>query len=133
MAARPRSVPTDKVSRFRSPDISMKRSTFLGLAGAVLAARRVIAQPGSRMHQRKIPSSGEMLSVMGCGTLRTFDVGAKPEERAALAEVLRLLFDAGGAVIDSSPMYGAPEGVHGDLLAAAGTRDKAFIATKDCT
>ena len=82
------------------------------------------------MHQRKIASSGEMLPVIGCGTWRTFDVGAKQEERSGLAEVLRLLFDAGGSVIDSSPMYGAAEGVVGDLLAAAGTRDKAFIATK---
>ena len=40
------------------------------------------------------------------------------------------MFEAGGSVIDSSPMYGAAEGVVGDLLAAAGTRDKAFIATK---
>src|SRR5258707_6272724 len=130
MAVRPIPAPTDKVSRFCSPDMSLKRSTFLGLAGASLFARRTMAQPGSRMHQRKIPSSGEMLPVVGCGTWRTFDVGAKPEERSPLAEVLRLLFEAGGSVIDSSPMYGAAEGVVGDLLAAAGTRGKAFIATK---
>ncbi len=82
------------------------------------------------MHQRKIPSSGETLPVVGCGTWRTFDVGAKPEDRAPLAQVLEVLFAAGGSVIDSSPMYGAAEGVVGDLLAAAGTRGKAFIATK---
>ena len=55
---------------------------------------------------------------------------AAPADRAPLAEVLRVMFEAGGSVIDSSPMYGAAEGVVGDLLAAAGTRDKAFIATK---
>jgi diketogulonate reductase-like aldo/keto reductase len=33
-------------------------------------------------------------------------------------------------VIDSSPMYGKAEGVVGDLLAEAGTRSKAFLATK---
>ncbi|MGE0579208.1 aldo/keto reductase, partial [Reyranella sp.] len=82
------------------------------------------------MQVRKIPSSGGALPVVGCGTWRTFDVGRKPEERAPLAEVLRILFEAGGSVIDSSPMYGAAEGVVGDLLAAAGTRRKAFIATK---
>ena len=130
MANRPMSAPTDKRSRFRSPDMNLKRSTFLGLASAGLFARRTMAQLGSRMHQRKISSSGEMLPVVGCGTWRTFDVGTKPEERAPLAEVLRRLFDAGGSVIDSSPMYGAAEGVVGDLLAAAATRDKAFIATK---
>jgi diketogulonate reductase-like aldo/keto reductase len=111
-------------------DMSLKRSTFLGLAGAALVARRGAAQSGNRMLQRKIPSSGEMLPVVGCGTWRTFDVGASPQERAPLAEVLDALFAAGGSVIDSSPMYGPAEGVVGDLLAAAGTRDKAFLATK---
>ncbi len=33
-------------------------------------------------------------------------------------------------MIDTSPMYGAAEAVVGDLLAAANTRNKAFIATK---
>ncbi len=112
--------------------IDLNRSAFLGLAGAALLGRLAAAQPtaGSRMHQRKIPSSSELLPVVGCGTWRTFDVGGKPEDRAPLSEVLKVMFDAGGSVIDSSPMYGAAEGVVGDLLAAAGTRDKAFIATK---
>jgi len=82
------------------------------------------------MHTRKIPATGELLPVVGCGTWRTFDVGASPAERAPLAEVLKVLFEAGGSVIDSSPMYGKSEGVVGDLLAAAGTRERAFLATK---
>jgi aryl-alcohol dehydrogenase-like predicted oxidoreductase len=116
--------------------MTLTRSTLLGfasaaLAGAAVAAgRSASAQTGSRMHQRKIPASGETLPVVGCGTWRTFDVGNHPAERAPLAEVLNVLFEAGGSVIDTSPMYGAAEGVVGDLLAAAGTRGKAFIATK---
>ena len=112
--------------------MTLTRSALLGLAGAtVLAAGGTTrAQTGTRMHQRKIPSSGEMLPIVGCGTWRTFDVGRRPEERAPLAEVLSVLFEAGGSVIDTSPMYGAAEAVIGDLLAAAGTRNKAFIATK---
>jgi diketogulonate reductase-like aldo/keto reductase len=110
---------------------NLTRSTLLGLAGAsLLASGRGVAQTGARMHQRRIPSSGEMLPVLGVGTWRTFDVGARPEDRAPLAEVLRLLFEAGGSAIDTSPMYGSAEAVAGDLLAAAGTRGKAFIATK---
>jgi diketogulonate reductase-like aldo/keto reductase len=100
-------------------------------AGAgLLVAGHAAAQTGVRMHQRKIPSSGEMLPVVGVGTWRTFDVGAKPEDRAPLAEVLRLLFAAGGSVIDTSPMYGSAEAVVGDLLSTAAARSKAFIATK---
>jgi diketogulonate reductase-like aldo/keto reductase len=81
------------------------------------------------MLTRPIPSSGEALPVIGLGTWQAFDVGAAAE-RAPLAEVLRTLFTAGGSVIDSSPMYGGAESVVGDLLGAAKTRDKAFIATK---
>src|SRR6476661_4917077 len=98
----------DRRSRSHWRDMTLTRSTLLGLAGAaVLATGRANAQTGIRMHQRKIPSSGEMLPVVGCGTWRTFDVGRKPEERRPLAEVLEILFAAGGSVIDTSPMYGA--------------------------
>ena len=112
--------------------MTTRRSTLLGLAGVpLLGARGFAQQPQVRsMHLRKIPSSGGMLPVVGVGTWRTFDVGSKPEERAPLAEVLRILFDAGGSMIDTSPMYGKAEGVVGDLLAAARTRNKAFLATK---
>jgi aryl-alcohol dehydrogenase-like predicted oxidoreductase len=82
------------------------------------------------MQSRRIPSSGAALPTIGCGTWRTFDVGAHLAERAPLAEVLRVLFEAGGSVIDTSPMYGRAEEVVGDLLSAAQSRDKAFIATK---
>jgi diketogulonate reductase-like aldo/keto reductase len=109
---------------------SLTRASFLQLAGAALLVRTAAAQTGARMHRRKIPSTGEELPVVGCGTWQTFDVGNGPAERAPLAEVLRILFEAGGAVIDSSPMYGRSEAVAGDLLAAADSRRKAFLATK---
>lgn len=109
----------------------LTRSRLLGIAGAgLLVAGPGAAQTGIRMHQRKIPASGEMVPVVGVGTWRTFDVGAKPENRAPLAVVLQLLFEAGGSVIDTSPMYGSAEAVVGGLLAADNARAKAFIATK---
>jgi diketogulonate reductase-like aldo/keto reductase len=113
--------------------MNLSRSALLAITGAAaLAAAQGVAQTtaGARMHQRKIPSTGELLPVVGCGTWRTFDIGNRPESRVPLAEVLRVLFEAGGSAIDTSPMYGSAEAVVGDLLAAAGTRAKAFIATK---
>jgi len=112
----------------------LNRVEFLKLCGAGLTAAAA-GFPGTawgreRMTTRTIPSSGEALPVVGVGTWQTFDVGDVAEERAPLAEVLRLLFEAGGTVIDSSPMYGRSEGVVGDLLRDAGSRDKAFLATK---
>ena len=83
-----------------------------------------------KMRTHLIPATRESLPVIGCGTYRTFDVGATPEERTPLLAVLKVLFAAGGSVIDTSPMYGAAEGVVGDLLAQTQNRSSAFLATK---
>lgn len=82
------------------------------------------------MQTRAIPSTGERLPVIGCGTWQGFDVANDPAARQPLAAVLRTLFAAGGSVIDSSPMYGRSEEMTGDLLVETGARQKAFLATK---
>ena len=86
--------------------------------------------PAATMQRRKIPSSGEEVGVVGVGTWQTFDVGTSPSQRAPLKEVLRVLVEQGGNVIDSSPMYGRSEKVSGDLAATLGVQDKLFYATK---
>jgi diketogulonate reductase-like aldo/keto reductase len=80
------------------------------------------------MHTRPIPSTGEALPVVGCGTWRTWD--AAPDQRPLLAETARVLFAAGGSVFDTSPMYGAAEQRIGEVLAGLATRTRAFLATK---
>jgi diketogulonate reductase-like aldo/keto reductase len=97
-------------------------------SGSASAAQKTPA--GNRLHTRTIPASGEMLPVVGVGTWQTFDVGAQEAERAPLKETLRVLFAAGGSVIDSSPMYGRSEQVAGDLLARLNAHERAFVATK---
>ncbi|HLK85855.1 MAG TPA: aldo/keto reductase [Candidatus Binataceae bacterium] len=82
----------------------------------------------NRMLSRSIPRTGELLPVIGLGTWQTFDVGDDQAEVAKLESVMRGFFTGGGAVIDSSPMYGRAEAVAGMLLAQA--RDRAFLATK---
>jgi aryl-alcohol dehydrogenase-like predicted oxidoreductase len=82
------------------------------------------------MHTRPIPSSGVQLPVVGCGTWLGFDVGNTPKEMPQRGEVLTALFESGGRVVDSSPMYGSAEQVVGELLHAQGGRDHAFLATK---
>jgi diketogulonate reductase-like aldo/keto reductase len=84
----------------------------------------------SGMLAKKIPSTGEELPVIGVGTWQTFDAGDDPAARAPLAEVLKLFAQAGGRVVDSSPMYGTSESVAGDLIAQLGLREQLFIATK---
>ena len=82
------------------------------------------------MLTRPIPSTGEAMPVIGLGTWRAFDVGAEVTARQPLRDVLRLLLDTGGRMIDSSPMYGRAEAVTGDLLTEKGARPHAFLATK---
>ncbi len=82
------------------------------------------------MLSRPIPSTGEAMPVIGLGTWPVFDVGVDPIVRRPLHEVMRLLLDSGGRIIDTSPMYGRAEAVLGDLLAQSGARPRAFLATK---
>src|SRR5437868_51922 len=82
------------------------------------------------MHTRRIPATREEIPMIGLGTYRGFDVAPHSAASRGLPKVLDALFTASGSVIDSSPMYGKAEAVTGELLAAAHTRAKAFIATK---
>ena len=80
--------------------------------------------------KKAIPKTGEQLPVIGMGTSRTFDIGSDPKMRKQLAEVLQIFFDQGGALIDSSPMYGKAEQVTGDLLKTVNNTQNLFAATK---
>ncbi|ACA20489.1 aldo/keto reductase [Methylobacterium sp. 4-46] len=113
----------------RGQDLT-RRGILRGAAGAVLAGSGPVRAQVSGVARRSIPSSGEALPVIGLGTWIGFDVGEEEAGRARLGAVLRTLLDGGGRVIDSSPMYGRAEAVVGDLLAEAGTRPRAFLATK---
>ncbi|HEY6139347.1 MAG TPA: aldo/keto reductase [Thermoanaerobaculia bacterium] len=75
------------------------------------------------MHHRPIPSSGEVLPIIGLGTWQTFDV--EGAARAKLVPVVERFAAGGGRVIDTSPMYGRAEEAVGELKPA-----NAFLATK---
>jgi diketogulonate reductase-like aldo/keto reductase len=113
----------------------LTRAQFLRwlAAGAATAAMPACARDApapARMQSRPIPSTGEPLPVVGCGTWLAFDVAGNAEETARLGAVLDALFAAGGRVIDSSPMYGRAEAMVGRLLATSGRGERAFVATK---
>ncbi|RPI12959.1 MAG: aldo/keto reductase [Ignavibacteriae bacterium] len=82
------------------------------------------------MLKRAVPSSGELIPVVGLGSWQQFDVGSSDNDREPLRAVLKLMVDQGGKVIDSSPMYGRSESVIGDLTSELGLSDKFFFATK---
>jgi len=82
------------------------------------------------MITRKIPSSGELIPAIGLGSWITFNVGDSENELAPMRNVLGAFVDAGGKVIDSSPMYGRSEKVIGKLAAELNVTDKLWFATK---
>jgi aryl-alcohol dehydrogenase-like predicted oxidoreductase len=93
--------------------------------GHVLPA--AAAQPAIR---KVIPSTGERLPVIGMGSWLTFDVGVDEQARASRVQVLQAFFDHGGALVDSSPMYGSSQEVIGHCLGKIRNKDALFAATK---
>ncbi len=81
------------------------------------------------MMQRLIHSSGQVLPVLGIGTWKCFDV-AGASRYPELASVLQTMRQAGGSLIDTSPMYGRAEAVVGDVTGNLEERDQFFYATK---
>jgi len=79
------------------------------------------------VEERPLGQTGLTLPVVGMGTWRTFDVRGDDAERRARA-VVDAALSSGVRLMDSSPMYGAAEGVLGRAL--DGRRDDAVIATK---
>jgi diketogulonate reductase-like aldo/keto reductase len=80
------------------------------------------------MIKRIIPSTAEELPVIGLGTWQTFDVDSS--KYPTLKKVLQLMHQHGGAVIDSSPMYGRSEKVIGDITSEMPEQNNFFYATK---
>jgi len=113
-------------------DIAITRRTAIALAAAgastLLPSLPAGAQAG--LISRKIPSSGEMLPVIGIGTAIIFDFENDKTKLDERAEVIKALVAGGGRLIDTAPSYGKAEDRLGDLFAATGLRDKIFLATK---
>lgn len=82
------------------------------------------------MITRTIPSSGEELPVIGLGTWQVFDVAGTPEEIAQRRRIVELLIEAGGRLVDTSPMYNRSERVIGDVIESGVDRGELFLATK---
>ncbi len=113
-----------------------RRAVLASLAGAgaaasigLRAAPDSAAAPGPKL-VRAIPASGEQIPAIGLGTWITFNVGENAKLRDERAKVLRAFFERGGAMVDSSPMYGSSEAVIGHGLARVAGRRALFSATK---
>jgi aryl-alcohol dehydrogenase-like predicted oxidoreductase len=99
-------------------------------AGSVLVPFSTVSgQAAPKLITKPIPSTGEQIPVIGIGTARRYEAPSA-EDRAEIKEVLRLLPQLGGKVIDTAPGYGQAESLVGELVAELGNRDRLFLATK---
>ena len=101
-------------------------------AGALLGALpgAALFAGEEKMRAATIPASGEQLPVIGLGTYSVFDVDSTSEAIAARRQIVDRLTDAGGSVLDTSPMYNRSERVIGDVIDDGADRKELFLATK---
>ena len=105
-----------------------RRALLVG-AGAALATPALGTSAADEIAKR-IPASGEPVPAVGIGSWITFNVGDDPLLRAECRAVMAAFFEAGGGIVDSSPMYGSSQAVIGDALGALGHPPGFFSADK---
>lgn len=84
----------------------------------------------SRPLTRRLADSDIALPAVGLGTWITFNVGNNQTLLDSCADVMAAFFEAGGTMIDSSPMYGSSQRTVGYGLNQLKARDQVFSADK---
>src|SRR5437763_15887830 len=110
------------------------RRTFLkaglGMSAAFLLPSGDLCAQAAPLLQKKIPSSGESIPIIGLGTARRYEEITNEAQKMPLRETIRQFQALGAKVIDSSPSYGTAEAVVGELVDGLKIRDPLFLATK---
>ncbi len=102
----------------------------LGLGAAMLIPDGGLFAQAQTLIQKKIPSSGETIPIIGIGTARRYEDIKNDADKVPLRETIRQFQALGGKVIDSSPSYGTAEEAVGELTDGLKLRDSLFLATK---
>ena len=112
---------------------SSRRSVIkagLAMGASLLLPPEFSSAQGQAVIEKKIPSSGEAIPIIGIGTARRYEDVKSDGEKAPLRDTIRQFQTLGGKVIDSSPSYGTAEAVVGELVEDLKIRDSLFLATK---
>jgi aryl-alcohol dehydrogenase-like predicted oxidoreductase len=111
----------------------INRREFLGMAGGAGASLaltpqllRALQQSGGTLIQRAIPSTGEMLPVVGL----SFSNHPACADHAALKQVLKTMVDNGGRVYDAMHGNAQAEQFHANLASELGVQNKVFWSTR---
>jgi len=113
------------------PASPLRRRLLAGVAAGAAAPfwSGLVCAQGRAPIMHAVPASGETLPAIGVGSWITFNVPSDSAAAASLLPVLRSFFERGGAMIDSSPMYGYSETIIGTMLRQM-PHPRLFSATK---
>jgi aryl-alcohol dehydrogenase-like predicted oxidoreductase len=104
--------------------------TTAGIGATMLLPQNFATAQSEPLLQKKIPSSGEMIPIIGLGTARRYEEVKTEAEKIPLRETILKFKEVGLKVIDSSPSYGTAEAVVGEIVDGLKIRDSLFLATK---
>ena len=109
-----------------------KRNLFKLLSAAILLSglKMNSAFANHQMLKRIIPSTGKSLPVIGLRTSRVFHIKPTKELLAIRQNIMDILLNNGGTLIDTSPMYGKSEEIIGRLIENYDRKEELFLATK---
>jgi len=85
----------------------------LGVGVSLLLRPRDLFAQAQPLIQKRIPSTGESIPIIGLGTARRYEQVKTDAEKVPLRETVRRFQELGCKVIDSSPSYGTAEAVVG--------------------
>lgn len=108
-----------------------RRTVLAGLGGGLAAVVAGSARAQAPALIRKpIPSSGEMIPVIGLGSARRYEEARTEADIAPLRDTFRRFHALGGTVLDTAPSYGNAEAIMGGLVADLDIRRDLFVCTK---
>jgi diketogulonate reductase-like aldo/keto reductase len=111
------------------------RRAFIARSSAAAAAASLASHPALNafaqhgVPERPIPSTGEMLPVVGLGSSKVVEQIAQ-NGTEPLANVLRALVAHGGKLVDTWPRNAANDAGFGSVIARPEFRDTLFVTTK---
>jgi len=98
----------------------------IGAAAALLPTGSAATAATDDLITRPLPGTGERVPALGLGTFQTFDT----QSQGYVTEVLRRFWEAGGRVVDTSPVYGAAERNVGVAAGRLGITERLFVTNK---
>ena len=106
-----------------------RRNMLLAAGAAGLASQAAEAAPEALLC-KPIPSTGELIPIIGLGSARRYEDAQGEAQLAPLRDTFRRFQQLGGKAVDTAPSYGRAEALMGGIIADLNIRRDLFLCTK---